>query len=874
MSSTSVEAAARPPLPLCLPASLLTLVLEHLPLAHKFTQCTHLCHSFPHLDSTHFTYDAIDLQPHIMAVLAASPPLLHLLGNISCVMLHDAHRAVVQRQSQPPPPPPQSTPQSSRVQHQPSKQAWFPRAQRVSMTGMVEQSPFALLRSMLVPQPPPLSTATISSLSLPPLPSVRLPLIHTLRLSVIEQLGEPMEHTAASLQPLTLLPLLRTLVIDELEGGMDYAAFRFLCSLPLTHLDLHGVHVTPATVTSSSSSGGVETGDEAAIERLAVTDTWRVLRLPTFHPAVWSTEVMFDTVLEAYTGRDSDMAAAGLRYISLETPQPALVFSRLAAVRTLQSIDVRLQPRLGVLADSGAVDLPVAPFLTSSTCPSTARWPSPPPPPPPPLPSLPHLRHLRIRNNLPARGDLPRVVASQHPVTPSMPYTQLLTAYSQQLRVLSISRLLPFDTRVGLLEAIAQCSQLRVFELNGSIGTRVEECDPPSLQLQVQLPTLPHLHTLRLRVPIHPLDALMLVNASSGTLEDYRQTGPFPLPLDIVRAIGSQCRQLRRLECPIEADDATTPVVSAAHILSAWLPLSSSSSVPLFPRLVSLTVHAERRVFKPPASPTPPVVQHQPVPLPAIPAVVVLPFLSTSLSLPHVHHSATSPSMLTSYSPDPSFAFLPTSLPGVHMQLERALASQAASTPTDPPQLSDRTVCELAAILAHSPVRYLDAAGVPLLSAHRFAPLTQLRALRCQQSHVQLSEPSHVYVPDDSVMPPQLHRYFVVQPVIAPQPATRDQMDAMLLTSELIDDERPVGDWQLDDEARGTLWAPSCQQFVRERQFEAGRDGREAFMVAVREMAQERQQLERGEERLTGKRRRVTENAEYHAHKRTVVDIG
>jgi len=856
MSSSSVD-QPRSPLPLCLPASLLALVLQHLPLSQKLTECTRLCHSFPRLESAHFTFDAIDLQPHVMATLAASPPLLHLLGNITCIMLNDAHRAIVQRQPQPPPQ--SSPPQSSRVHHTPSKPAWFPRAQRVSMTGMVERSPFALLHSMLVPQPPPASHASLSS----PLPSVRLPFIHTLRLSVIEQLGEPMEHTVASLQPLTLLPFLRTLVIDELEGGMDYAAFRFLCSLPLTHLDLHGVDIAP---TSSSASSSVAPGDDAVSERLPVTDTWCVVRLPTFDPAVWLTEAMLDTLLEPYLGRDQ--AAEGLRYISLETPQPASVFSRLAAVRTLQSIDLRLQPRMGVPMDSGA--LPVAPFLSPSNSPPSHMRPSL------SLPSLPNLRHLRIRNNLPARNDLPHVTAYESRVTPALPYVQLLTAYSQQLRVLSMSRLLPFDSRIGILEALGQCLQLRVFELNGSLGTRVDECDPPLLQLQMQLPTLPHLHTLRLRVPIHPLDALMLVEASSGTLEDYRQTGPFPLPLDVVRAIGSQCGRLRRFECPVEADDAATPITSAVHSPSPLSP-SSSASVPLFPRLVSLIVHAERPVFK--QYPTPlPVPQHT-FPLPALPAVVVLPFtpissvLRRSASVPLTTAPPTVPFPSHVVAPAPLVSFPSMSPPVIHSLPERIVSTAPTAHHADPPQLSDRTVSELAAIFAHSPVRYLDASGVPLLSVHRFAPLTRLRALRCQQSHVQHTQPSHVYVPANNLLPQPLHRYFLAQPT-PPQPSTRDAMDKALLTSDLIDDERPVADWQLDEDARGTTWAPSCQRFVRERQFEGETNGREAFMAAVRDMAQATYGTDGMDDKLTGKRKRpAAENAAHLAQKRPAVDL-
>ena len=831
-SSTSSMEAGCPPLPLCLPASLLTLVLHCLPLTHKFTQCSHLCRCFPRLDSAHFTFDAIDLQPHIMSALLASPPLRLLLANISCVMLHDAHRAIAQRQAQ-----------SSRVHHEASKQPWFPRAQRVSMTGMIERSPFALLHSLLVPQPPSPS-------------ALRLPLIHTLRLSVIEQIGEPMEHTAVSLQPLALVPQLRTLVIDELEGGMDYSAFRFICSLPLSHLDLHGVHVTPTTVIST---GVVREGEAEVTEGLPVTDTWCVLRLPTFDPAVWLTDAMLDTLLQPYLGREN---AAGLRYISLETPQPGPVFSRLAAVRTLQSLDVRMQPRMGVPTYSGA--LPVAPLLSPSISPSSSNARSS------LSPSLPNLRHLRIRNSLPARSDVRHFVAPEHRVTPALPYAQLLTAYSRQLRVLILSRHYPWDYRANVLEAVAQCSQLRVFEFNASLGTRVDECDPPSSQ--VQLPALPHLHTLRLRVPIHPLDVLMIVTACSRTLEDYRQTGPFPLPLGVVRAIGVQCRQLRRLECPIEADDATTPSGSVHHQLLS-LPWSLSTTTPLFPRLVSLTVHVERRASTPTLSPTASAVHQQALPLPAVPAIVVFPLTQpppvAGPSLPQPVVSALFP--LSSS----SAASAPFTSPGpapIQMQPERGPWSEAIAHTANPPQLSDRAACDLGAILANAPVRYLDAAGVPLLSVHHFASLTQLRALRCQQSHVQHAEPSHVYVPADGVMPRQLHRYFLTQPAQS-QPATRDQMDKMLLTSDLIDDDRPVADWQLEEDARGSSYAPSCQRFVRERRFKGEMDGREAFMEAVRGMAEGRQGSEGVDRTSAGTRRRfVTESAERAARKRTAVD--
>ena len=846
MSGSNVEAAcAVSVLPLRLPAPLVTLVLQYLPLTQKFTACSHICRSFPHLESVHFIFDAIDLQPAIMSVLLASPSLRHLLCNLTCVLLHDADRAAsVQREAL-----------TSRVHHQPSRPAWFPRTQRVAITGMVERSPFALLHTMLVPQPLPLP------------PSSRLPLLHTLRLSVIEQLGEPMEHTASSLSPLLLLPLLRTLVIDELEGGMDYAAFRFLCSLPLAHLALHGVHVTPTTTTSGTS-------DETVAEQLpAITDTWSVLRLPTFDPAVWLTEEMLDTLLEPYVGRGS--ATAGLRYISLDTPQPVPVFRRLAAVRTLQSFDLCLQPRRGVPTGSGA--LPVEPFLASPICPSTASWPVQ------SLPSLPHLRHVRIRNNLPARIDLPYVVGSDCRVTSATPYVRLITAYSQQLRALSISRLYPFDRRLGVWEAIGMCSQLRVFELTGSLGTRVDECDPPPLQLQ--LPPLPHLHTLRLRVPAHPMDILSLVKACSNTLEDYRQTGPFPLPLEVLRVIGDQCLQLRRLECSVEAEEAATPAAVGAAQLQPPLPLlTPPTNATLFPRLVSLTVHAERRPSKGSTSPlsVPSATPMQTGPLSAIPAVVVFPATQPShLTGPLLSPSAAAmqPTVSAIFPPSSSPAsplpILPATQPVVHLQPEHSATNHTTASIDEPRRLSDRTVCELAAIVAHSPVRYLDAPGVPLLSVHHFAPLSQLRALRCQQSHVQ--QPSHVYVPAESLMPRQLRRYFVTQPS-PPQPATRDQMDKMLLTSDLIDDERPVADWQLDgqldEDARGTSWAPSCQRFVRERQFDAGMDGREAFMAAVRDMAEAGLGTEEVDGMFAGKRKRsITELAELSTRRRTATDL-
>ena len=832
------EAAGSPHLPLSLPASLVAVVLQYLPLTQKITECTHLCHSFPPLDPSHFTHDAIDLQPRILSFLAASATVRAMLCNVACVMLRDADRAV-QRQAT-----------SSRVQHQPSRPAWFPRSTRVSLTGMVERSPFALLHTMLVPQPPSPPHSLLSPL-VPP--TVRLPLLHTLRLSVIEQLGEPMEHTAASLQPLSLLPLLRTVVIDELEGGMDYEAFRFLCSLPLTHLDLHGVHVTPTTLTTGRTS------DE---ERLPVTDTWSVLRLPSFDPAVWLTDAMLDTLLGPYIGQER---ACGLRYISLETPQPAPVFSRLALVRTLQTLDVRFQPRLGVPTHSGA--LPIGPFLLPPppTSPSLKTTSSP------FLPSLPHLRHLRIRNQLPARNDLPNLDIR---VTPAVPYVRLITAYSQQLRVLSLSRMYPFDQRTAVLGAVSQCSQLRVFELNASLGAREYESDPPLTQYQ--MPTLPHLHTVRLRVPVHPLDVLMLVRACSGSLEDYRQTGPFPLPLCVVREIGSRCQQLRRLECPLEADDAASSVHSPAHIRLPLSSLSANTSGALFPRLISLIVHAERRPAKRPIPSIPSAVQAQTAQMPAVPTAISSFALSSSTASAFsivAAQPATSPagfSLPSSPAPSTSSLLSPSV---VHMQPEPIASQRTPAEPADTSQLSDHAVAELAALVAQSPVRYLDAACVPLLSVRHFASLIQLRALRCQQSHLQQDQPSHVYVPADSMMPRPLQRYFVTQPA-PPQPATRDQMDKLLLTSDLIDDERPVADWQLDDDARGTSYAPSCQRFVRERQFEEGRDGRQAFMAAVRDIAEARDGREVGDEKMAGKRKRSeTECVAPLAFKRTAADV-
>ena len=860
MSSMSSASVASPyaALPLCLPPPLLTLVLQCLPLSQKCTECTRLCRAFPRLDSAHFIFDAIDLQPHVMAALVASPSLLDLLSSIPCVLLQDTDRAAAARQAQA---------QQSRVRHQPSKQPWFPRAQRVALTGMIEHTPFELLHSMLVPQPqsPNTPTEAATALSLPPPPppaSVRLPWIHTLRLSVVEQ-SEPMEHTAASLQPLALLPLLRTVVIDELEGGLDYAAFRFLCSLPLDHLDLHGVHVTPAAPHAADAVGSKH---EASAEQPPVTDTWRVLRLPTFDPAVWLTDAMLNALLEPYVGRAS--SSAGLRYISLVTPQPTPAFRRLAAVRSLQSLDMRLQPRLGVPNDSGA--LPVSPFFSPPAwvC-TSAAWPVV------ALPSLPHLRHLRLRNNLPARSDAPPNAGGDGRVTLVTPYIDLLTAYSRQLRVLSLSRLYPWDRREGLWEALGRCSQLRVFELNGSLGARVEECNPPVLQ--PQLPCLPHLHTLRFRVPVHTLDILKVVKACPA-LQDYRQTGPFPLPLDVLREMGGLCKHLRRLECAVEAEDCeASATATVAQLQSASTPssLSNSHSGVLFPRLTSLIIHAERRPSVPSLSPP---VHPQAATMPAAPAVAVFPFaqapIVAGLAQPPSGGSmqpASSQSASIS-TPAPSASSPPTFTPAVPVQPERTLHQKTATSGATP-RLSDFTVYELAAVIGHSPVRYLDAPGVPLLSVRRFATLTQLRALRCQQSHLQHAQPSPVYIPADNLMPRVLQRYFVAQ-ATPPQPSTCEQTDKALLTSDLIDDERPVADWQLDEDARGTAWAPSCQRFVSERRFDSGMDGREAFMAAVREMAEAGCEREDGEDEVAvGQKRRGTEEpVTQPVRKRAVAD--
>ena len=83
---------------------------------------------------------------------------------------------------------------------------------------------------------------------------------------------EPAARPLSFWSPLASLHGLRTLVVSQHGLQLEFRCFRFLCSLPLTQLDLTVLNVAPSAALVLSS--------EAEDELPAVTDSWQLLRLP------------------------------------------------------------------------------------------------------------------------------------------------------------------------------------------------------------------------------------------------------------------------------------------------------------------------------------------------------------------------------------------------------------------------------------------------------------------------------------------------------------------------------------------------------------------------------------------------------------------
>ena len=873
MLSSSASSTDRcQPLPLRFPANILTLVLQCLPLTQKFNVLTRICRSFPPLTPTDAIYDTIVLSPDLVAALYASAHLRHLLSSVRGVLLRDDDDSL----------PDDMQSQQSHHTHY-SQQPWmtspvlfrglvsellagFSRVQCLSLTKLFDPVPRNLLDALLLSSPP-LSQweahveTDDNDCDLPASPSaspsgvVRFPFLHTLRLTIAAISDRPstMEmaahSTVVTLLPLSLLPHLRTLVLEEPYTGIDYSALRFLCSLPLTHLDLSRTAVRPTVVQAEVQAEAVARADieTAAAAVLPVTRTWKILRLPAIGLGVWpSVATMFDKLLHPYMDRG---AADGLEYIALATthPQEALIYVR--ALQSLRSLEFVLYSARDRQME-GSVDY--SPLLT-------------------PQLALPNLRHLRLEDKM------------RQPFTAgtsALSYALLLASYSHQLRVLKISQLSALDNSGLLLCAIAQCAQLRVcaLELNISVAIIVDD-DPQPQPLLQNLPILPNLHTLRLHLSLHHTDVLVMVQTCSGTLQDLSiRVGSSSMPFSALRAIGLMCPLLRRLDCPLPVS------VDGVDICGADECDEKSACVPLFPSLVSLSMrngiveemtglgHRNPRswpwwttAYSHPTAVMVPAVRRQLALAPkrSLPALSLLPppplrtpqLLATAqgwVPAPHVQPALIPGVTLTAAAAAGNAQYSHRlAQPGAGAvphpsALTASFAMQQARMARlmNPPPPTSNTVQRMVDLVRDAPLAYFRLPDAPISTLHLLTPLTQLQALTWHGSMRSFRHPQQYHAAtgeqqEEAGMPEPLRQYFIPRThscFTQQQPASIDEMHRALVTDELIDDEQPVRDWQLAQEARQESRASQFCFFIPDRVFDGGMNGREAFMAACREL--------------------------------------
>ena len=412
-----------------LPQPLLILVLHFLPLPDKLTGLTRLNHSFPTLTSAAFKFDSLTLTPSLQAAWRSSPRLRQLLSAVCAVLYQqwddrvdleqllwrdaeDSPGARVDRSRQQP-----SVSYTSAATSAPSLFS-FPLVQQMALC--VQQSGHFM--SALFDARGTAGTAPSAA---------HYARLHTLRLVEgncrIGPFGQKWHWRLQQpfFTPLRALPNLRTLNLAVEPDGLDsygyieWAAFRLLVSLPLTHLDLSTNEIEiPADV------------DVLADGVLDVTSTWKMLRLPRFCAAIASRAAVLHRLLQHYTEREADSAAGTLEYLRVEQPETA---EEQACLRlsTLRSLEIGSKMRLVDFSPLYRVPPTTTSFLSSppnsSSSPSSSSSAS--------AAVCPLLRHLSIVNE--ARY-IPHFATAEEVMGAVQQYVHLVSCYSATLVCLQL----------------------------------------------------------------------------------------------------------------------------------------------------------------------------------------------------------------------------------------------------------------------------------------------------------------------------------------------------------------------------------------------------------------------------------------------------
>ena len=488
---------------------LLNHILCYLSLTEKVTQLTHLTRIFPPLAPSAFRADTLTLHRRVCVALSSAPGLLRVLSHVRGVLLDNTD-------------PDFALPSASTPLSLPE---CFPHIRLLALDGVgLEQAQHVLSQLS--------ADGAFAELD-------------TLRYCVSLRYRPqwlPTVWPLSALSPIAHLPRLRTLVMCLGPEKLDYPAYRHLCSLPLTHLDLGACYVAAITAT------------EAVYP--PPSDTWRTVRLPesgaglpaqmiqeTLLPYIAAPSALHSLSLLAYSAQGGVVEGLGLSALS-----QSLISLELVACTT-----VSLVPRY---------------LLSVDLC----------------QPLLPHLCHFRLTGT---SHEQPTATEAEER---SQQWQHFLRVYRPLLRCLHLQLALG-SSYLPIVHTALSCVQLRKCDLRlvRSAAVLVDPVQQLSAPAYPRLAPLPHLHTLRLAAPL-TIGELSSVLAACSALDDLQltinrtsslTTAPQLLPL-----VARHCHSLRVLKifsvCQQQAEseeDKAAQELAQCFSVRAQRPFSHLSSL-------------------------------------------------------------------------------------------------------------------------------------------------------------------------------------------------------------------------------------------------------------------------------------------------------
>ena len=604
---------------LSLPPSLLTLAQQCLSLEDKLAQLSHISRSFPPLTPASFACDCIVMTPTLRAMWQSSPRVQLLLSGVRSVQFQNMD--VVHR--------PETTNRLGWAAmtvdvhsgcYNEEEYSWlsspcprsFPVVQQLALrmyTRLGDLGEDTLAAVFAVPQA-----------SYPDLRNLHL----DLRLSDDYNTPELQLLRAPVFTPLLSLPTLHTLRLTEFHRMrradiLHWTAFRFLLTLPLTHLDLSNLTVD-ISVTAQRFLTGEESGDAAS---RPFTSTLKVLKLPTIVTAESSRAKVLAVLLQQHSERGSGTREGALEHVRVQTVSTQEEVACLARLSTVQSLELACSqqwidleplyttPPVTLVHDSA---LPRVVFTgaasTSSlhhpSASSFSAFQSPRP--------LPLLRHISVVNVNPDY----RVKHIERDVIHSVRRNvDLVNCYAATLVCLHLSDIFVNNSCRPILQAVFSCNQLQRCMLRTKsrgdqrvgypdVGIVATEAPSP-----LTLPPLPQLHTLTVQLLL-TVDELAAVLNACFAVEDLNVDVRMDERRDVMTAleqlelVGKSCASVRRLtlHCGCSADEmeekdesgaATSLPAAPSPCTDASAAVSNNSvlpriNVPRFNQLIWLTL--------------------------------------------------------------------------------------------------------------------------------------------------------------------------------------------------------------------------------------------------------------------------------------------